>query len=149
MQLGGIEQGKNYEPLNDPIVKCFEVLGEAVLLADGDVNQTELSCLSNFTAIAQSKAAEIGRTIQSRTDAGTGDAPQYAPVANQNRQLDLNPAPLCPATAVTFLRWLGNRTIRPISNASSVAGRRTALAINASPYLRPNPTILMIRKPSV
>ena len=80
MQLGGIEQGKNYEPLNDPIVKCFKVLGDAVLLADGDVNQTELSCLSNFTAIAQSKAAEIARRIQSRTDA---DAPQYAPVANQ------------------------------------------------------------------
>ena len=86
MQLGGIEQGKNYEPQNDPIVKCLKVLGHAVLLADGDVNQTELSCLSNFTAIAQSKAAEIARRIQSRTDARKGDAPQYTPVAATQSQ---------------------------------------------------------------
>jgi Protein of unknown function (DUF4236) len=83
IQLGAIEQGNKYDPTNDPVVKCFQTLGQAVLSADGDVSQSELACLSKFNAIAQSKAAEISRRIQSRTDTGAGDAPQYAPVANQ------------------------------------------------------------------
>ena len=83
IQLGAIEQGNKYDPENDPVVKSFETLGRAVLSADGDVSQSELTCLSKFTAIAQSKAAEIARRMQSRTDKGTSDSPQYAPVASQ------------------------------------------------------------------
>jgi hypothetical protein len=67
IQLGGIEQGTKYDPKSDPVAKCVETLGLAVLLADGDVNQNELASLSNFTAIAQSKATEIARRIQSKT----------------------------------------------------------------------------------
>jgi hypothetical protein len=64
IQLGAIEQGTNYVAQNDSVVKCFEVLGRAVSSADGDVNQSELASLSNFTAIAQAKAAESARQIQ-------------------------------------------------------------------------------------
>jgi Protein of unknown function (DUF4236) len=79
VQLGGVEQGTNYDPQNDSVVKCLEALGQAVSSADGDINQSELASLSNFTAIAQSKAAEIARKIQSQTDADTGNS---APVAS-------------------------------------------------------------------
>ena len=51
--------------------------------ADGNVSQSELACLSKFTAIAPSTAADIARSLQSRTDARASDAPQYAPVTNQ------------------------------------------------------------------
>jgi len=75
IQLGGIERGPDYDPQNDSVVKCIETLGLAVLSADDDVSQRELSCLSKFTAIAHSKAAELDRRIQSLTDASTSDSP--------------------------------------------------------------------------
>lgn len=81
--LGGKELVNKYDPKNDPIVKCFEALGQAVVSADGNVSQSELACLSKFTAIAPSTAADIARSLQSRTDARASDAPQYAPVTNQ------------------------------------------------------------------
>jgi len=76
IQLGGIEQGNDYDFQNDPVVKCIETLGLAVLSADDAVSQRELSCLSKFTAIAHSKAARLDRRIQSLTDASTSDSPQ-------------------------------------------------------------------------
>jgi hypothetical protein len=91
IQLGAIEQGSKYQPKNDPIVKCFQILGQAVLSADGDVGQSELACLSKYTAIAQSKTAEIARRMQSQTDKGTSDAPQYAPVANRKSATESQP----------------------------------------------------------
>jgi hypothetical protein len=91
IQLGAIEQGNKYKPKNDPVVKCFQTLGQAILSADGDVSQSELECLSKFTTIAQSKAAEIARRMQSRTDKGTSDAPQSAPVENQKSTTESQP----------------------------------------------------------
>ena len=131
IQLGAIEQGNKYDPENDPVVKSFETLGQAVLSADGDVSQSELKCLAKFTAIAQSAASHVASRMQSRTDKGTSDALQ-APAANQKSTIELNPEPLFPATEVTFLRLLGNRTIKPISSTSLVVGRGTAPAMNAS-----------------
>ena len=71
IQLGGIEQGSDYHPENDPVVKCIETLGQTMLSADGHVSEQELKCLSKFTAIAHSKAAKLHQRIQSATD---GDA---------------------------------------------------------------------------
>jgi HIRAN domain len=71
IQLGAVEQDTNYDPQNDSVMKCFEALGQAVSSADGDTNQSELASLSNFIAIAQSKAVEIAQKIQSQTDAGS------------------------------------------------------------------------------
>jgi tellurite resistance protein len=78
IQLRGVEQGTNYDPHNDPVVKCFENLGQAVSSADGDINQSELASLSNFAAIAQSKAIEIARKVKSQTDAGTSNSATVA-----------------------------------------------------------------------
>jgi uncharacterized tellurite resistance protein B-like protein len=86
VQLGAIEQGDKYDPKNDPVVKCFETLGQVVLSADGDVSQSEVAALSKFAAIAQSKAAKVARRL-SRTDKATSDAPQ-APVANQKSTIE-------------------------------------------------------------
>jgi hypothetical protein len=78
IQLGAVEQDTNYDPQNDSVVKCFEALGQAVSSADGDINQSELASLSNFIAIAQSKAVEIARKIQSQTEAGTSNSTSVA-----------------------------------------------------------------------
>jgi hypothetical protein len=87
IQLGAIEQGNKYDPENDPVVKSFETLGQAVLSADGDVSQSELKCLAKFTAIAQSAASHVASRMQSRTDKGTSDALQ-APAANQKSTIE-------------------------------------------------------------
>lgn len=68
IQLGGVEQGAAYEAKTDPVVGCFEILGHAILAADGDINQLELDRLSKYTAIAHSKAAELYQRINSPTD---------------------------------------------------------------------------------
>jgi hypothetical protein len=73
IQLGGIEQGSDYDAKSDPIVECFETLGQAVLAADGGVNQTELRCLSKYTAIAHSKAADLDRRIRSVSEGSSVD----------------------------------------------------------------------------
>jgi hypothetical protein len=74
-----------YDPANDPIVKSFEVLGQVVASADGDVNQGEIAVLSKLIAIARSDATGISRTIHSLTIPKTGPVPQYEPAAtNQN-----------------------------------------------------------------
>ncbi len=94
IQLGGVEQGDDYEPQNDPVVKCFETLGQAVLSADKDVSQRELRCLSKFTAIAHSKAAELDRRIQSLTDASTSDSLNKSPITeSENGVVELANAP--------------------------------------------------------
>jgi Protein of unknown function (DUF4236) len=80
IQLNAVEQGTNYDPQSDSIVKCFEMLGQAVSSADGDVNQSELASLSNFIAISKFKATEFAREIHSQTDAGRS----HASVANQD-----------------------------------------------------------------
>jgi hypothetical protein len=81
--LGGKEQVNKYDPKNDPMVKCFEVLGQAVVSADGEASQSELACLSKFTAIAPSKAADIARSLQCRPEAGVSASPQHPPQTNQ------------------------------------------------------------------
>ena len=48
IQVGGIEKGGEYDPANDPIVRCFETLGHAVVSADGKSSPRELRCLSNI-----------------------------------------------------------------------------------------------------
>jgi hypothetical protein len=73
IQLGGIEQGSDYDAKSDPIVECFETLGQAILAADGDVNPTELRCLSKYTAIAHSKAADLDRRIRSVSESSSVD----------------------------------------------------------------------------
>jgi uncharacterized tellurite resistance protein B-like protein len=63
IQVGGIEKGGEYDPANDPIVRCFETLGHAVVSADGKSSPRELRCLSKYTAIAHSKTAELAGRI--------------------------------------------------------------------------------------
>ena len=85
IQLGGIEQGSDYDAKSDPVVECFETLGQAVLAADGDVNQTELRCLSKYTAIAHSKAADLDRRIRTASEEGSVDSSTTS-LADTNRK---------------------------------------------------------------
>jgi ATPase family associated with various cellular activities (AAA) len=76
IQLGGQEQGSDYDPDQDPVVKCIETLGQAVLSADGAIDHQELACFSKFTTIAHSKAAELYQRIQALSTSNECDAPQ-------------------------------------------------------------------------
>lgn len=79
IQLSGIENSNDYDPQNDPVLKCIETLGLAVVSADDDVNQHELTCLSKFTAILHSKAAAFDRRLQSlKDDPSTSESPTKA-----------------------------------------------------------------------
>jgi hypothetical protein len=91
IQLGGIEQGSDYDAKSDPIVECFETLGQAVLAADGDVNQTELRCLSKYTAIAHSKAADLDRRIRSVSEGSSVDASR--PIDESKKSMTTDDAP--------------------------------------------------------
>ena len=71
IELSGIEQGSAYDAESDPLIKCLETVGLAVLSADGNVNQIELKSLSQFTSVAKSKASDMARRIQSRKNAST------------------------------------------------------------------------------
>jgi SpoVK/Ycf46/Vps4 family AAA+-type ATPase len=85
IQLGGIEQGSDYDAKTDPIVECFETLGQAVLAADGNVNQKELKCLSKYTALAHAKAADLDRRIRSVSE-GNSDDPTPPPLADATKK---------------------------------------------------------------
>jgi Holliday junction resolvasome RuvABC ATP-dependent DNA helicase subunit len=65
MQLAAKEGGGDYDPQADPIVKCFESLGQAVLAADDDdVNSKELAYVSKITEMLHSNAATLDRRIK-------------------------------------------------------------------------------------
>jgi hypothetical protein len=71
IQLEAVEQGKEYDPKNDSIVRCVKAIGEATLLADGNASQSELASLSSFITVSESKAAEIA--FRTRSGDGRGD----------------------------------------------------------------------------
>jgi hypothetical protein len=64
MQLAANEGGGDYDPQADPIVKCFETLGQVVLAADDDVNPKELAYFSKITDMLHSNAATLDGRIK-------------------------------------------------------------------------------------
>jgi Cdc6-like AAA superfamily ATPase len=64
MQLAANEGGGDYDPQADPIVKCFESLGQVILAADDDVNPKELAYFSKITDMLHSNAATLDGRIK-------------------------------------------------------------------------------------
>jgi Cdc6-like AAA superfamily ATPase len=64
MQLAANEAEGDYDPQADPIVKCFESMGQVILAADDDVNPKELAYFSKITDTLHSNAAKLDARLK-------------------------------------------------------------------------------------
>jgi ATPase family associated with various cellular activities (AAA) len=103
IQLGGLEQGIAYDPQADPIIMCFRDLGQAVLAADGQMNDLELKCLTTYTSVASAKATALQERMGGLTDGIPADsAPpppplqEKTPAARMQLERNDNPASFDP-----------------------------------------------------
>jgi Cdc6-like AAA superfamily ATPase len=76
--IGREEKGVDYDEQHEPLLKCIDTLGQALLSADGDVNPTEIKALSEFTVFAHKKLAEIIQQHQPQNEPPPINTPQNA-----------------------------------------------------------------------